>query len=78
MKKIFDSKTIYSKKFLKTKIKSFGDEATDFHDKAFPKVWSNYTCLAVIIINFIRKKDESYYPQVFLKECKYTERKKDD
>ena len=78
MKKNFDSKTIYSKKFLKTKIKSYGDEATDFDDKVFPKVWSNYTCLAVILINFIRKKDESYYPQVFLKECKYIERKKND
>ena len=36
-----------------------------------PKVDSNYTCLAVILINFVLKKDENYYLQVFLKECKY-------
>ena len=36
-----------------------------------PKVYSNYTCLAVILINFVLKKDENYYLQVFLKECKY-------
>ena len=29
-----------------TKIKSYGDEATDFHDEEIPKVGSNRTCLA--------------------------------
>ena len=32
------------KKFLKTKVKSYGDEAIDFHDKEMHKVGSNYTC----------------------------------
>ena len=27
-------------------------------------------CLAVILINFVLKKDENYYPKGFLKECK--------
>ena len=36
---------------------------------------SNHTCLAVISLDFILQKDESYYPQVFLKECKYVEKK---
>ena len=31
-----DSKTIYNKKFLKTKIESYGDEITHFHDKKNP------------------------------------------
>ena len=31
----------------------------------------NYTCLAVISGNSALKKDENYYPRVFLKECKY-------
>ena len=48
MKKEFDSEPIYYKRFLKTKIKSYGDEATDFYDNEIPKVGSNYTCLAVI------------------------------
>ena len=37
---------------------------------------SNYTCLVVTLTNFVLKKDENYYPQVFLKECKYTEKEK--
>ena len=39
------------------------------------KVDSNYTCLAVISLDSALKKDDSYYPQVFLKECKYIEKK---
>ena len=37
---------------------------------------SNFTCLAVILVDFIIKKDENYYPQLFLKECKYIEKEK--
>ena len=43
-----NSESVRSKKFLKTKTKSYGDEATDFHDKGVPKVNSIYTYLAVI------------------------------
>ena len=32
IKKAFDSKPVYNKKILKTKIKSHGDEVTDFYD----------------------------------------------
>ena len=52
--------------FLKTKIKSLGDEVTDFYDKEIPKVRSNHTCFAVISWNSTLKKDGNYYPQVFL------------
>ena len=51
---------------MKTKIKSHGDELKDFYDKEIPKVDSNHTCLAVISLDFVLKKDESYYPKVFL------------
>ena len=56
-------------------IKSHGDEVTDFYDKEIPKVDSNHTCLAVISLDPALKKDESYCPQVFLKECKHIEKK---
>ena len=36
---------------------------------------SNHTFLAVISLDSALKKDENYYPQVFLKECKYIKRK---
>ena len=54
---------------MKTKIKSHGDEFTDFYDKEIPKVDSNHTCLAVVSLNSALKKDDSYYPLAFLKEC---------
>ena len=38
IKKEFDSKPVGNKKFLKTKTKSYSDEATDFHNKEIPKV----------------------------------------
>ena len=66
---------MYNKELFKTKIKSHGDEVTDFYDKAFPKVDSNHTCLTVISPNSALKKDDNYYPQVFLKEFKYIKKK---
>ena len=53
IKKEFDSKPIFNKRFLKTKLKCYGDETTDFHDQEVPKVGSNYTCLEVILIDFV-------------------------
>ena len=75
-KKEFGCEPIYNKKILKVKIRSYGNEATDFHNKEIPKVGSNYTCLVLILIDFIFKKDEYYCLQVFLKECKYFEKEK--
>ena len=40
-----------------------------------PKVESNHTCLAVINLDSALKKGDNYYLEVFLKECKYTEKK---
>ena len=56
---------------MRTKIKSPGDEVTDFYDKKIP----NHTGLAVISLDSALKKDENYYLQVFLKKCKYIEKK---
>ena len=58
---------------MKTKTKSHGNEVTDFYDKKSPKVDSNHTCLAIISLDSAIKKDDSYYLQVFLKECEYIE-----
>ena len=43
---------MYNEKVLKTKSRSYGYEATDFHDNEISKVGSNYASLAVILINF--------------------------
>ena len=60
---------------MKTTIKYHGDEVTEFYNKEIPTVDSNHTCLVVISLDSALKKDENYYPQVSLKECKYTEKK---
>ena len=36
-----------------------------------PKAGSNCTFLGVILLDFVLKKNENYYLQVFLKEWKY-------
>ena len=46
IKKEFDSKRVYEKEFLKTKIKSDRDEVTSLYDKKVPQVDSYHTCLA--------------------------------
>ena len=73
IKKEFDTRSVYNKKVLITKLKSHVDVVTDFYNKEILKVDSNHTCLAVISLNSDLKKDENYYLQVFLKVCKYTE-----
>ena len=76
IRKEFGSKLVYDKTFLKTKAKSYGDEAADFHDKEISNVGSNHNCLAVIILDSAPKKEGNYYPQLFLKECKDIEKEK--
>ena len=71
IKEELDSKPVFNKKVLKTKRKSHSDEVTDFYNKEIPKLDPNYTCLAVISLNSALKRDENYYPQMFLRDCKY-------
>ena len=71
IKKEFDSMPIHDIKFLKTKIKSHGNEVTDFHNEEIYILDSNHTCLAVISLESAFKKYENYYLQAFLKESKY-------
>ena len=75
VKEKFYNKPVYNNEFLKSKIKSHGDKVTDFYDKKIRKVDSNHTCLVVITLDSALKKDDIYYPQVFLKECRHIEKK---
>ena len=74
-KKEFDSKLTYNKIFFKTKLKYHDDKVIDSYINEIPKLDSNHTCLAVISLDSALRKDENYYPQVFLKECKSIEKK---
>ena len=48
----------------------------DFYGRKIPEAGSNYIFWSVILTDFVFKKDENYHPQVFLKECKSTEKGK--
>ena len=56
-------------------MKSHRDKVTDFQDVGISKVDSNYSYLAVISLDSAAIKDGNYYPQVFLKECIYFEKR---
>ena len=60
---------------MKTKIKSYGDEATVFHDKEVPKVGSNHTCLAIISLDSTLKKMKTIVCKCFYKNANTLKRK---
>ena len=53
IRKEFGSEPVYNKKILKTKLKSYVDETSDFHNKEIPKASSNHTSVAVMTIDSI-------------------------
>ena len=70
----FDSKPVYGddEKYIKTKIKTYGDSAiTNFHNKKIPKEKAPCKCLSIIMLDSVIKAKKKYYPQTLLEECKY-------
>ena len=67
IKKEFDREHVFNKNYLKTKIKSYCNEVTDFYDKNIPKLDSNHNCLAVMSLDSALQKYDNYYWQVLLK-----------
>ena len=75
----FNCKTTYGDdddKYIKTKIKTYADIIiTTFHNKKMPKEKVPCKCLSIIMLYSVIESDEKYYPQTFLKECKYVQEK---
>ena len=44
-------------KLLKTKIRSYGDEATDFQSTQIPETSSNYICWSVTLMDSVLEKN---------------------
>ena len=74
LKKNLTANSATIKMFLKSKVRSYGDKTTNFLTIKIPEVGPNYICWWAILIDSVLKKDENYYLQVFLKECKYIEK----
>ena len=74
----FDSEPVYgdNDKYLKTKIKSYGDKInTNSQGKKVPKENASYKCLSLVMLDFFIRVNKKYYPQTLLEECKYVMRK---
>ena len=72
MKTKFGSNPVYNEKYVKTKMKVYDKKINrDFHSNKMPKESSEFLCLSVILFHSVYIKDNKYYPQVFLEECKY-------
>ena len=79
LQKEFDSEPVYNEKYRKAKIKSFnGKINTNFHNNKIPREGSQLICLPVILIDSVFRTGKTYYPQVFLEECKYIVKAKKD
>ena len=79
MKINFESKPVYGDddKYTKTEIKTYaGSIITNFHNKKMPKEKAPCKCLSIIMIDSVIKANKKYYPQTFLEECKYIQKKK--
>ena len=77
LKKEFDSKPVYNKKYLKAKIKTYNGKINiNFHNSKIPKGDSQYVCLSIILLDSVFTTCKNYYSQVFLEECKYVVNKK--
>ena len=48
----------------------------NFHNNKIPREGSQFICLSVILIDSVFKRGKNYYPQMFLKECKYIVKEK--
>ena len=49
---------------------------TNFHNNKIPKEDSQCVCLSVISVDSVSRTGNNYYPQMFLKECKYVIKEK--
>ena len=70
IKKEFDSKPLYNKKYLKTETKSYRRKTTTNFNE-IPKEGSQRICLLAIFINSVFWTGKNYYPQVIFEEFKY-------
>ena len=77
LEKRFDSELGYDNKYIKTKIKIYNNKInTNFYGNKIPEDNEYCTCFSVLLLDSVVKLDNDYYPQIFLKECKYAVKKK--
>ena len=74
----FESKPVFGDddEYIKTKRKIYADNMiTNFHNKKMPKEKAPCKCLSIIMLDSVIKANKKYYPQLYLEECKYVQKK---
>ena len=74
----FDSKPVYSdnEKYIKTKIKKYGDSViTNFHKKKIPKENAPCKCLSIIMLDSVIKARKSIILKHFWKNVNMNKRR---
>ena len=69
-----DSEPVYgdNDKYIKTKIKSYGDKVnTKFQRNKIPKESASNKCLSLIILDSVTRANKRFFPQTLLEDCKY-------
>ena len=73
----FNSQPIHDDKYIKTKVKTFGETInTLFSNNRVPKERSYYICIVAICVDSVLKIKGRNDPQVYLEQCKYKEKQK--
>ena len=64
---------VHNDKYIKTKIKIYNEKVhTNFQHNKIPKDRKYCACLSIILLDSIFvDSDREQYPQIFLEECKY-------
>ena len=61
-----------SDKYIKTKIKSYGDKVnTNFQGKKVPKESASHKCLSLTMLDSVIRANKKYHPQTLLEEYKH-------
>ena len=70
------SQPIYDDKYIKTQGKTFNNTInTLFSGDEIPKERINYVCISAICVDSVLRTDKKNYPQVYLEQCKYKEKR---
>ena len=72
-KERFYREPVHNKEYLKTKIKSYDCKVnTNIYENKTPNKTVYYVCMSTLLMDFVFKTGQYYYPQITLEEGKYT------
>ena len=65
------SDVIYDDQYIKTKVKTFKMVKNLFSDDIIPEEKVECECISCISVDSLLKIEKTWYPQVYLEQCKY-------